>query len=323
MSDTDTDTDTDSGSSWSSSEDTGSTESTAPPALDAGDSLGIYAPVAPTMAAVPDNHPGHWQRLVWNIDSRFRDENPSSDSANFTVTLRNPFMNVVRVRLASIELPNAWYNVYSNTARTNNAMTVNGTTAVTITPGAYASQASLATALTSAFSSASLSSLTASWDATAQRFTISTSGSSFSFSFGSSDLRTVLGFSDVAHTGALSYTAESAPDFPWDPYVYLAVQDFKTTLAEVDGPHDLAAFAKIVNTVAKGSLLFDDPSNLLTKEVAFRAPRALRKLSFRLADRFDNTLVMNGANWSCSLELTVAQSSHAAEAYRQAGLLQN
>jgi hypothetical protein len=49
------------------------------------------------------------RKQIVNVDSRFRDIAPKDNSTNFQYTFEHPYKNVIRIRIASSEIPNSWY----------------------------------------------------------------------------------------------------------------------------------------------------------------------------------------------------------------------
>lgn len=60
------------------------------------------------------------RKQIVNVDSRFRDNLYMSTSSNFQYTFEHPYKNVIRLRIASSEIPNSWYEFsdvnYHNTS---------------------------------------------------------------------------------------------------------------------------------------------------------------------------------------------------------------
>jgi len=57
------------------------------------------------------------RKQIVNVDSRFRDSIAKNSSTNFQYTFEHPYKNVIRIRIASVEIPNSWYEF---SAATNN-----------------------------------------------------------------------------------------------------------------------------------------------------------------------------------------------------------
>jgi hypothetical protein len=53
------------------------------------------------------------RKQIVNVDSRFRDINPLDTATNFQYTFEHPYKNVIRLRIASSEIPNSWYEFSS------------------------------------------------------------------------------------------------------------------------------------------------------------------------------------------------------------------
>jgi hypothetical protein len=55
------------------------------------------------------------RKRIVNVDSRFRDTNPLDTTSNFQYTFEHPYKNTIRIRIASVEIPNSWYNFNTTT----------------------------------------------------------------------------------------------------------------------------------------------------------------------------------------------------------------
>lgn len=49
------------------------------------------------------------RKQIVNVDSRFRDSVAKDTGTNFQYTFEHPYKNVIRIRIASSEIPNSWY----------------------------------------------------------------------------------------------------------------------------------------------------------------------------------------------------------------------
>ena len=58
------------------------------------------------------------RKYIINVDSRFRNSHYEQTSTNFFYRFAHPYKNVIRVRIASVEIPNMWYNFSDKTFNT-------------------------------------------------------------------------------------------------------------------------------------------------------------------------------------------------------------
>ena len=93
------------------------------------------------------------RKRIVNVDSRFRDSNPSDTTSNFQYTFEHPYKNTIRIRIASVEIPNSWYEfnkpTYNNTYFSLSAFDISNnyrTETITLANGNYTS-AQLITAI--------------------------------------------------------------------------------------------------------------------------------------------------------------------------------
>ena len=73
---------------------------------------------------------------------------------------------------------------------------------------------------------------------------------------------------------------------------------------------------KIIMTSAKYSILFDNGANTLTKEYAFSQPTNLSAFPVRLSDPYDQTIDLNGMEFSFTMEIKEILDSSLYESIR-------
>jgi hypothetical protein len=76
------------------------------------------------------------------------------------------------------------------------------------------------------------------------------------------------------------------------------------------------SFMKIIMTAPKNSVLFDNGANTLTKEYAFNQPTNLTSFPVRLSDPYDQTIDLNGMEFSFTLEIKEVLNSNLYESLR-------
>jgi hypothetical protein len=64
------------------------------------------------------------------------------------------------------------------------------------------------------------------------------------------------------------------------------------------------AFAKILVDVPKNSVIFDNGTNVITKEYFFHQPTNIQSVPVQVLDAYGNIVDLNGLNFSFTLELT-------------------
>lgn len=280
------------------------------------------------------------QTRVVSIDSRFRHQ-PSEIFAseatilkvpdtptNFYYKFTNPIKNVVSVRLSSIEIPNTAYNFSAK--RGNISMRIyypSGQTTnyydVVITEGNYivdltinTIQNNLIHELETKLNTNTLglnfqcdfnmitSKLTI-LETTFKVFDIDfISNNTFSSRIADWGLGYYLGFRKKAYSGVNRYTGEAIVDaLDWN-YIFLQLHpDWKVVKHANADTTEVYSFAKIIISVPKNTVIYDNGSNALTKEYWFDRPETIRHLNVRLTDNYGQDIDLMGQEMSFTLEL--------------------
>jgi hypothetical protein len=253
--------------------------------------------------------------LVFNIDSKFRQDFYSSSTTEYTYKFLKPIRNVKSMRISGIEFPNVSY--VFNTQKDNLSFlvrTANSTTDVTVAieggnyEDPYTFIAAIQTALTAAFPGqafvVNLSGVTA-------KITIS-NNSNFTINFSNvyDKLRNYdngigynMGFRELIYSGASSYTGESIVDTIESNYVFMSIGKDYDILTQNVETSNITAFAKILVTQPKNAVVYDTGANTITKEYVFRQPTDLFSLNVRLFDSYNYTIDLHDMNWSFTLEV--------------------
>lgn len=276
------------------------------------------------------------KKLVYNIDSRFRNAtvvtassnqfNPQT-SSNFLFRLSQLIKNIVSVKLTSIEIPNTFYTFSNSRQNKRFVVTVSGVTKeVTINDGNYLQSGSTIlidyTALILAYQSAlqlafGSETFTATFNTSTNRITIA-NGNPFTLTFASSSslpsygitsinqfngIGYFLGYQSYQYTGSTSYTGEVCPQLIGDSYIYLQISDWDNVQHQNYNQSSFFVFTKILLTTGKNTVIIDTPiTNPTNKEYNFLQPTNINLLQIRLVDAFGVTIDLDGANISMTLE---------------------
>lgn len=280
------------------------------------------------------------QTRVISIDSRFRYQPNDiiatessilqipSTSTNFYYKFLNPVKNVVSVRLSSIEIPNTAYGFSS--ARGNISMRIyypSGQTTtyydVLITEGNYIVDSiinpienNLTYELQTKLNANTLGlNLQCTFNTITSRFTISEStfktfdidfitNNKFANRISDWGLGYYLGFRKKAYSGLNQYTGETIVDALDSNYLFLNLHpDWKVIKHGNDETSELYSFAKIIVTVPKNTVIYDNGSNTLTKEYWFDKPETIRHLNVKLTDKYGEEIDLLGQEISFTIEL--------------------
>lgn len=276
-----------------------------------------------------------------NIDSRFRVNPGTTSSTDFYVRLPRTYKNIISMRLASIELPNMWYEFSQERGNVSFLVNVGGDVkTVTIPEGNYLEFADLLgavqTALTTAFPTVSwifsnpLNSPTFQTTLSAtllQNNTPQVFGMDFSTVIPGQNpsiklrpfdngLGYFLGFIKGVYGGSSSYTAETVPFVVGPNYVFIELDKYEGIESVSFSDSSRSAFAKIIVTGEKGLLIVDNESNRISKTVKFSQPQNISGFRVRLTDAYGIVLKM-ASNFSFTLELVEAVNVNLYNSYRQ------
>ena len=177
------------------------------------------------------------RKRIINIDSRFR-QVLTEPSTNFVYKFEQPYKNVIKARVASVEIPNVWYDFskkhYSNTFFTiiaSDIANVKRSVVITIEDGNYTP-----TTLTAAVQAAFIQQLQIPY------------GIFFSILFDPISFKTTLVFQGTATVGSLKPTATAKPFQVNFTAPVLALQPFDFGLGSNLG---------FMNTCYTGSTVYD------------------------------------------------------------------
>jgi hypothetical protein len=258
---------------------------------------------------------------VLSIDSKFRDVAQSTSSSDFLIRLPRTYKNVITMRLSSIELPNTWYTYEK--AHGDTGFLLNGVYG-SIPSGNYDPNA-LAVVVQDAFNAVGTRTYTVAFNSITGLITINSNDSApFTMQFAGvnsfvpydSGLGYSMGFTQASYVGRARYTGEYVVDTLSDNYVLMQLPDVESAVDSFTyGSSSIEAFAKIIVTVPKYGLVYDDGSNLITKQIQFAQPTNISFFRVRLVDAYGNVLVLH-ADFSFTLEFQEVVNSKTYSAYR-------
>jgi hypothetical protein len=266
-----------------------------------------------------------------SLDSRFSSQRWHSNG-EFKITLPHVMRNVMRIRMASAEIPFVEYEFSESHGNTNFAVKVGAATTFTrctpIPDGNYTATA-LLTAIESSLQVVH-SGFTCSFDQTTGLVTIENSSITFSIFMASYDKAIAtrqsnwgigynLGFPKAILT---SVASTSGPGFDLTASKPLTLQSAQYYLLQLECPdavetviHPTAesgfigAFAKVILRENLFSYTFDDNANLVRKEFTFLSPVAIPFFTCRLLDAYGEVVDMQDTDWSLSIEVTEVTNS--------------
>jgi hypothetical protein len=257
----------------------------------------------------------------FNIDSKFRSyKDPYSQitqsPTNFIFTFPDKIKNVISMRASGIEIPNTYY-VFT-LAKNNTYFSIKvGTTpsvVITIPDGNYEDPFLFAdviqTLLIASFPTTGF--LVTLGDNTAKLTITNSTSAVFSLDF-TTPLTTVraydngigfnMGFRNARYASQFSYTGEAVVDTIGPNYLFLSLGEEYQVLKHFYQGTNVPAFAKILVSVGKNAILYDNGSNMITKEYTFPQPKDLTHLHIKIFDVYNEIVDIQGLNFSFSLEI--------------------
>jgi hypothetical protein len=232
------------------------------------------------------------------------------------------------MRLSSIELPNTWYD-FSATLE-NTSLTVSGVQC-TISDGNYTST-TLASAITTSVSAGAGIGLGVTFNSVTGTCTLS-AATPFSLNFTpaitggtccitreaqlrpfDTGLGSYLGFTSNTYSGNSSYTSETLPNLFGNVYVLLSIEKYEAIDHLSFNGTSTPAFAKIVVSVTKNSIIFSGVDTI-TNKVILAEPENISVLKIKLTDCYGRVLQTFG-NFSFTLEMQEVVSSKLYSAYK-------
>ena len=264
-----------------------------------------------------------------SIDTKFRKNYFTSKSSNFTINLATPLKNVISMKMSSMEIANIQHAI-SETLGTNGFKATKipssgaSTTATIKAPSGNYNTTSLESKLIGTNTDANTLAYidaTISIDSNTMRATISTSvGNKLELNFENlvhqnappmKTLGWMLGFRKRHYKGQQSYTGEGTVDLGGCKYIFLCINDFKNTTQDVCTILYENSFlrrnilARIPMREGKGAVLFDDPSDKITKKRHYFGPVNIDKLHIQLIDEYGMEIDMNYNDYSFALEFDI------------------
>ena len=266
------------------------------------------------------------KRHIISVDSQFRENPRGTKAGDFWWHLVAPMRNVLRVRVASIELPNN-YKFFTAGRKFTTLYIIKGTNSykIIISDGNYSAGDMIEEIMIDVHSYADLSGMTLEFSEITGKFRFCapyaftldpiTDSHERPFNYG---LGWFMGFTygyhdavDVSGGAYYCLRSDGCADFAGDNYLLMKVNDFDcvthTVAVYMDGQpaqeNAITALAKLVLREPKNYMTFDDNAGQHTKEVVFQNPRDILRLHVQLLDDFGDVIDMCTAQFSFSLEV--------------------
>tara|TARA_B110000971_G_C19877896_1_gene439312 strand:- start:63 stop:908 length:846 start_codon:yes stop_codon:yes gene_type:complete len=261
------------------------------------------------------------ENALINIDSKFRDAAKYPNPGSYTYILREPLKNISFIRLASIELPTAFYTFLGM----NNNIDFTITTpeevyiVVSIEEGNYDSTTMITSiqALLNVHNQENDTQFMISWNSINLKVTIS-NNTPFNLIFGNDDKHRSLGYrlgyifddsnylasnqpesyDQIRETFSYQWTGDTFLNITKDEYLFVRINDYGVIY---NSQRDKNLLAKII--LYDQQFIVDNGANFLTKTYKFKQPVNLSKFDIELVSQYGYTVDMNYIDFSMTLEV--------------------
>jgi hypothetical protein len=271
---------------------------------------------------------------MYSLDTRFADARTAPNS-EFRVTVPTPIKNVMRLRLASVEIPLVEHTFSAERGNISFTLSMTqfsppyNTTVYTVGPipeGNYTA-AGLCAAIQTALTQIN-SNFTVIADPVSGFVTIKNTAVDFTINFTSPvpgiatrltnwGLGYYLGYRSRIVMGTFNnmvyaVTGTSTVSVSPNPYYILELRCPDSVVGlyhRIDKNSYVEGFAKVILKGNSYQIQFDDGSNLLRKEISFLAPVTVPYFQVRLSDPWGTPINMLNNDWSLTLEVTEVVNS--------------
>lgn len=295
------------------------------------------------------------RKRILNIDSRFRSD-ALSPTTNFSYRLAHPYKNIIRLRVASVEIPNMFYTfTKNNTFFSIKAYDINGILhhiTISIQEGNYTSE-ELIEAIQNEldiyvrdtygiFITISLNTINAKITFTnngvaslpvTSSSVPTASGKEFALDFTSLKRATHfgLGYNLGFRKNYVKVSLSRISSIPTIKAYYITsdacidvVGDTYMflcvndlhTVEQKTSDNYLQALAKVIIREDKHMVIYDDGGSFLSNEIIFTAPTDLAVLQVQLLDPYGDIINLCGMNFAFSLEITEVLNTKMYDFYR-------
>jgi hypothetical protein len=271
------------------------------------------------------------KKVLYNVDTRFR-RFIGDTPTNFRYWFDMKFMNVASIKIATIELPNSYYNISSYLKTNSFQLTYLGTEySIQISDGNYT-----ATELANSIQTVMNDLLEGDWQLTFNEITgkitiTELNSTPFRLDFDPSNnfpkrardfgLGAILGFRNKEYTLESFYTGEAPINVYGDQYLLLKINDYDTMFTKTREKGQISSLAKIQLTQGKNNVVFYGGEPFLTKRFVFEQPVNIESLDITLMTPNGDIVDFTGQDWSFSVELEIIENSRLYEQYRRHKLM--
>lgn len=295
------------------------------------------------------SNPDDIKTRIINIDSRFRQKNDNgndisgSSSTNFIYDFSYTLYprNVIFMRIASVEIPNMWYNFSANQHNTIfdismvDCSGIKHNNTINIPDGIYTTEdlvnvigielKAIDPLFTISFNMTTLRisfCYCSPFEINFDTFYIDANGISISernfektlgykLGFRLPDINGTRTFYDTGYSATMPYTLTSTAsiDVIGNSYILLGIEGYHAVeqrLIDYNNFKRSAGIrytAKIIVREEKGSVIYDDGSSLISSNIIPKSPINIFELKIKLMDGYGSILNLNGLDFSFTIEI--------------------
>ena len=245
------------------------------------------------------------RRHVYHFDSADRLSHSSASNPKFNID-DNFRVRTPRMHVESVTIPYTFYTVDS----TNDTIFYNEdgattTNSMTITHGVYTST-TFASTLQTLWTTDATATVTVTESTVTNKFTIASDGATFQILLSGTTARYLLGLS-ADKTGATSYVMDNVFDMTGGRHNIYVHSDLTRAFYSSIHTSETSVMAIVPVNASTGSILHHH-SNTEQEFPLSSFPRS--QITFELKDRFDNTIDLQGLNWSITLIVEEGQDNN-------------
>lgn len=261
------------------------------------------------------------ENALINIDSKFRDVSKYPDPGSFTYILNEPLKNISFIRLASIELPTAFYTFLGMNDNISFTLTTpEGFYSDIYIPEGNYDSTTMITTIQDIFNKLNQENGTQfriSWNSINFKVTISNT-IPFNLILGNDTKHRSLGYrlgyifgdnnylasnqsdsyDDIAGEYLYKWTADTFLNITKDEYLFVRINDYGVIY---NANREKNLLAKII--LYDQQFIVDNGANFLTKTYKFKQPVNISKFDIELVNQFGKTVNMNYIDFSMTLEV--------------------
>ena len=245
---------------------------------------------------------------ILHISSKYSDKKKYK-TTNFIYNLPYEIKDVIYIRLSSIEIPNVSY-YFNNTVNKNTNFQIminNNIYSIIIQEGNYTSS-TLSCEINKKIEELGLEIEFEINPITGKSSFTNINGENFDLLFfnqSHDSLNKILGFNNESYTNRNEYKSENIMNIMGSNLFFLKINDY----GKITTNFSNNIFAKIITYTDKYTIVFNDGSNLISKDRFFDQPININKLNIQILDEYGNILDLGNIDISITVEFCTIRNS--------------